>query len=102
MLNHQQSVSKILEYAKEWLGYRQTVRLEEVVLHTKTNRFDFMLSLQEGSQNQLDCDICGEKKCSRHLNIPSWKGLFVDRGLDEAVDSVNTVKMLSVKLFFIV
>ncbi|KAG4066493.1 hypothetical protein HA402_007129 [Bradysia odoriphaga] len=45
---------------------------------------------KEESKNQSDCDICGEKKCSRHLNIPSWKGLFVDQGLDEAVDRFYT------------
>lgn len=48
-----------------------------------------------------DCDICGEKKCSRHLNIPSWKSLFVDRGLDEAVDSVSKSMFLTMSFYVI-
>lgn len=66
--------------------YRET----NVQLVFATISVFFLLLLQVDTQGQSDCDICGEKKCSRHLNVPSWKGLFVDRGLDEAVDSVST------------
>lgn len=41
----------------------------------------------------IGCDVCGASKCNRHgktLNREPWKGIFVDRSLDEAVESVST------------
>lgn len=39
-----------------------------------------------------DCDVCGVIKCSRHLAAPNrepWRGLFITKELDDALDSVS-------------
>lgn len=56
--------------------------------------------IAETKSQPIDCNVCGRVKCNRHLVTPNrepWRGLFITRGLDTALDSVREVEICSRK-----
>lgn len=48
--------------------------------------------IAEPKVQPTDCNVCGQVKCNRHSAAPNrepWRGLFITRGLDTALDSVR-------------
>ncbi|XP_062561253.1 sorting nexin-14-like [Armigeres subalbatus] len=66
-LNHKDCVGYYIQKVKDFFGYKD---------------YD--------PQSVLECDVCGNEKCSRHnrniLVHEPWKGFLIDSALDDAVD----------------
>lgn len=64
-------------------------------LSVKLQKISEYLGLRQGPKKQpIDCDVCGIVKCNRHISAPNrepWRGLFITRELNDALDSVNDI-----------
>lgn len=70
LLKHKDQLANVFKRFREWCGFQTEVAPIE----------------------KVDCDVCGIVKCNRHLAAPNrepWRGLFIDKELDDAVDSVS-------------